>query len=175
MLLNVTMRYDEAEDRIKVCLMPSEGAVSTIWLTQRLLDRFWHGLFGWYVNPPPASDGSRGHEPDMARTAPERFETDRQQASRAINPQGDHFEDFGSGEVWLASEISLTIHSAGMVVTLQAVGGQKCRLPFDEPRFLAWLKILRHCHQCAGWREPEWPVWMESSSSAPRLVFPSLH
>jgi hypothetical protein len=175
MLLHVTTRYNEIEDRIEVSLMPSEGAGATIWLTHRLLERLWQGLFARFSTVRPGRTSIGVREAQAPPTAKPSKEDLLPRPKGPWDPADGHIQDWGPKECWLASEVDLTVHANGMTVTLRQSGVGERSIHFDDGRFFAWLEILRQCHRKAGWREPEWPFWMELASDDAREQVRVLH
>lgn len=152
-LQRITTEYSEVQDRIRVAGETKEGALTVLWLTQRLVTRLVPPLFDWL-----------GHGFANEKFADIRQSFEQHAAVGALEPQAPVAPSADTAG-WLV--IAVDVNRAGQLLTMTFRSEQdhKVALPMMAVPLRQWLEILHAACLNAGWPMHCWPEWLREAGT----------
>ena len=166
----VTSKYDEVQDRLRfVCAMNDESVIS-IWVTQRLLNRFVPILLDWLQEQLDVADKDQAEA--FHTLAQTRAQLAMKENSPVIAPTNASLSDSaeddqrtpvvlaGRSDEWLATTITLSKLPQEVVLKIsEADEVNAVVLPLPVAALRQWLCALQMLTKRAEWHL-EWPTWL---------------
>jgi hypothetical protein len=154
-LVRITVKYFEAEDRIRLAGETQQGGVVVIWITRRLLDRLLSKLAGILEN---ATAQALGADPVRA-DAVHRFAQHAAQIAAVpqppVRPQDEDVQ-------WLARSVDILFAKGEVRLSFRGDDTQLAELDFVEGKLRQFLNILLQMYRTADWPLTAWPTWASS-------------
>jgi hypothetical protein len=155
--------YDGEEDRIAWDMLDVEGAVTRLWLTQKLCRRFALAVTE-ILEKRTAGGAATGHG-----SALQSFEQAAAMSEFGKTPGVTLTSDAKSG---LVRKMQLSSTADGLGLTFEFGDGESRTFGLGVAAVRQTLAVLCKLHEAAGWPDDFWPAWVAdpAAPAAPSAV-----
>lgn len=142
----LTTEYVQEEDRVRLNLTDPQQGCSSLWFTQRLLNRMI-----------PALVNVLEEETKGSPQASELQAFNQDQAQRNLE---NEIPIAATDAAWLVRRIDLTPSKYKIVLVFTDGADISARLDIPKTALRQWLSIIRQLYKHAGWNTDVWPNWL---------------
>lgn len=157
----LTTEYVQEEDRIRLNLEDAEQQRSTLWFTQRLLNRVVPALVKLLEDE---TTGSPQSSELQAFT--------QQRATREIEHEAPISP---ASQSWLVRRVDVTPSKQRFLLLFSDEAAHRAQLEIPRTALRQWLSILRELYLRAEWPSEIWPEWLSPLSKADSSRETKLH
>lgn len=157
----LTTEYVQEEDRVRLNLEDPQKHRTTLWLTQRLLNRVVPAL----VNVLEEETSGRPQASDLQAFT-------QQRAQRSIEQEAPIV---AADSAWLVRRVDLTPSPKSVTLVFGDNESQRARLEMPRIALRQWLSILRELYARAQWSADNWPEWLAPVSQTAETKYSQLH
>lgn len=157
----ITTEFVQEEDRIRLNVEDGSQQRTTLWLTQRLLNRVVPAL----VKVLEEETAGNPQASDLQ-------EFTQQRAQRNIEQEAPVS---AAETAWLVTRVDLTPNSKAITLVFGDGAKQRARLEVPRTALRQWLSILRELYQRAEWAPDKWPDWLAPLSQTTETKEKQLH
>lgn len=156
LILGLTTRFREAQDRLYLAAKDDAGQVTGMWLTRRLADRLVRKLAARLDG---AAQVAQAH--DASRAAVHVWQQSVAQAQHA--PVAPVPEPAPSKEALIES-VDLAQVNQRQRLVFRCAGGTALALVVDNTQLRQWLAMLYRNYRLGEWAtEGVWPAWIDTA------------
>lgn len=157
----LTTEYVQEEDRIRLNLEDPQQQRTTLWLTQRLLNRVV-----------PALVKVLEEETSGNPQASELQAFTQQKAQRDIEQEAPIA---AAEHAWLVRRVDLTGRPKAIILVFSDNQSESARLEIPRIALRQWLSILHELYRRAEWSCEKWPDWLAPLSQTTETKGSQLH
>lgn len=157
----LTTEYVQEEDRIRLNLEDPMQKLTTLWLTQRLLNRMIPALVKVLEEETSGSPQAR----DLQAFT-------QQKAQREIEQEAPIA---AAEHAWLVRRVDLTPRPKSITLVFSDNQSESARLEIPRTALRQWLSILRELYRRAEWSCEKWPDWLAPLSQTTETKDSQLH
>jgi len=163
-LKRLTTEYQPLEDRVRLSGQGAAGAVTVVWVTQRLLNRLTPELVRWL----------EAQEKPMPRA--DLVQSFKQQTARAAVPQQPAVPAEQASASWLATAVDVQRRAGSLrLVFRDAEAQEQVALELSPLALRQWLNMLLIAYGRGEWPLAVWPQWMQEQLAAPAASPRAVH
>ncbi len=157
----LTTEYVQEEDRIRLNLEDPQQQRTTLWLTQRLLNRVVPAL----VKVLEEETSGKPQASDLQAFTQQRAQRDIEQ--EAPIPAAE--------SAWLVRRVDMTSRPKAVTLVFGDNQSETARLEMPRTALRQWLSILRDLYRRAEWSCENWPDWLAPLSQTAETKDSQLH
>lgn len=146
----LTTEYVQEEDRVRLNLTDPQSNRSSLWFTQRLLNRMIPALVKVLEEETQGQPQSSDLQAFNQAQAQQSIEQDSPVAP--------------ADSSWLVHRIDMTPSKTKVVLVFTDGDNTSARLDIPRKALRQWLSIVRELYKHAGWSTEFWPSWLKPLS-----------